>query len=384
MLLVDSEPTHVWKPRLHEVAVGSIARDELVYCEHAHRHCYGFLQGRIASTNTAARQLTLAPLVSRCTGEPRRPALAVSYDCLVLAVGSRVNDFGIPGVVAHCHRLDGPADAAALQQALLEAPQRPGPLTRVAIVGAGATGVELAAELHHASRVLGRFGIGGALKTTLIDGASRVMPILEPAGSAHIDDWLRAADVDLLLSPSITAVRAGAVHLADGRAVPADVIVWASGVVGSDLVGAIPSLTLGKSRRVQVDGQLRWQGVNGILALGDCAAAHGAAGSLLPPTAQVAHQQARYLGRALPRLLDGHTPPPFRFRLKGVIVDLGHEAEVGEFGTRRLGVRGRLPRLAYAALEQAHRTTLYGGPRALALLTADRLRGLSLPPLKLH
>lgn len=67
-----------------------------------------------------------------------------------------------------------------------------------------------------------------------------------------------------------------------------------------------------------------------------------------------------------------------------MLVDLGHEEAVGEFGNRRLGVRGRLPRLAYAALEQAHRTTLYGGPRALALLTADRLRGLALPPLKLH
>lgn len=283
VLLVDSEPTHVWKPRLHEVAVGSTARDELVYREHAHRHCYGFLQGRITSADAAARQLTLAPLVSRRSGEPLRPALTVFYDCLVLAVGSRVNDFGIPGVVAHCHRLDGPADAAALQQALVEATQRPSPLTRVAIVGAGATGVELAAELHYASRVLGRFGIGGALKTTLIDGASRVMPMLEPAGSARIQAWLRAAGVDLLLSSNVTAVEAGAVQLADGRAVPADVIVWASGVVGSDLVGAIPGLTLGKSRRVEVDGRLRCQGVDGILALGDCAAAQGAAGGLLPP-----------------------------------------------------------------------------------------------------
>ena len=382
VLLIDRRPTHVWKPRLHEVAVGSIARDELVYREHAHRHGYGFLLGEIAAVDTDARRLTLAPLASRRTRAVLRPETTVPYDVLVLAVGSRTNDFGIPGVLEHAFRLDGPDEAADLQRALVEATQRPDPHTRVTIVGAGATGVELAAELHYAFDVLGRFGIGGTLATTLVDGAPRVMPMLDPAGSARIEAWLGAAGVELLLSARVAAVEAGAVRLADGRAIASDLTVWASGVTGADLLTAIPGLSLGRGRRIEIDDRLRCKGVEGVLALGDCAAA--ADGGALPPTAQVAHQQASYLGRALPEMLAGRTPPPFRFHPKGVLVDLGHEEAVGELGSRRLGVHGALPRLAFAALEQAHRTTLYGGGRAAALWAADRLGGLALPPLKLH
>jgi NADH dehydrogenase len=177
--------------------------------------------------------------------------------------------------------------------------------------------------------------------------------------------------------------------LTNGGTVPCEIKVWASGITGHDVVEALAGLTLSKGKRIAVDSHLACVGVQNIFAIGDCAAAPADGGTgLLPPTAQVAHQQAAYLARALERMMAGKSVPPFRFRPRGTLVSLGADQAAGEIPTRRnqsvVPIRGTIAKLLYVSLYHMHRVTLHGWLRATALFLADRLRRTTLPPVKLH
>ncbi|HWV10067.1 MAG TPA: FAD-dependent oxidoreductase, partial [Pseudomonas sp.] len=157
--LVDANLTHIWKPLLHEVAAGSLnsSEDELNYVAQAKWNRFEFQLGRMSGLDRAARQITLAATLDE-RGGVLMPERQLSYDSLVIAVGSTTNDFGTPGAAEHCIFLDTREQAERFHRQLLShylrAHAGQGENTEqvsVAIVGAGATGVELAAELHHAA-----------------------------------------------------------------------------------------------------------------------------------------------------------------------------------------------------------------------------------------
>lgn len=406
VLLVDRNLTHVWKPRLHEVAVGLIAAgdDETSYLAQGHRHGFDFQMGPMSGLDLSRRTLRLGPVRSDdgaalVLGERR-----TGYDTLVLALGSRVHDFGVPGVLQHCHLLDSAAQAQRLQRRFIEAAMQADQgcvdCLNVGIVGAGATGVELAAELHHAVHAMARYGglntQGGArrLRIFLVDRADRVLPATHPDTSAAARARLEQLGIELRLDATVERVSPHALHLAGGEDLPCAIKVWASGVAGHAIVADIDGLQCDKTGRIHVDAGLRCRGQDSVFAIGDCAAAPSGAADgddakALPPTAQVAHQQALYLAHALERRLQGRAAAPFRFRSRGTLVSLGPHHAAGELETpdtvpRPLPVRGAMARALYGALFQQHRATLHGWPRAAALWMADRLRGTSLPPVKLH
>lgn len=398
VILVDRNPAHLWKPRLHEVAVGLIGSgdDETSYLAHGHTHSYEFSLGDLIGLDTVRRTIRVSGVKSTESDEQILDARDVAYDTLVLALGSRVNDFGITGVLEHCHMLDTPAQAQHLQRSFLEAAVQVtmGRLDRlrIGIVGAGATGVELAAELHHAVHAMERYGglgAAGRLDITLIDRADRVLPAVDPQTSEHALAALQRLGVKVLLGQGVERVTRDAFHLTNGETVPCEIKVWASGVTGHDIVDALAGLTLSKGKRIAVDSHLACIGVENIFAIGDCAAAAADGGAgLLPPTAQVAHQQAAYLARSLARRMAGKSVTPFRFRPRGTLVSLGADQAAGEIPTRRnqsvVPLRGILAKLLYVSLYHMHRVTLHGWLRAIALFLADRLRRTTLPPVKLH
>lgn len=398
VILVDRNPAHLWKPRLHEVAVGLIGSgdDETSYLAHGHAHGYEFSLGDLIGLDTARRTIRIGGVRSTESDEQILDARDVAYDTLVLALGSRVNDFGVAGVLEHCHMLDSPAQAQHLQRSFLEAAVQVtmGRLDRlrIGIVGAGATGVELAAELHHAVHAMERYGglgAAGRLDITLIDRADRVLPAVDPQTSEHALAALQRLGVKVLLGQGVERVTRDAFHLTNGETVPCEIKVWASGVTGHDIVDALAGLTLSKGKRIAVDSHLACIGVENIFAIGDCAAAAADGGAgLLPPTAQVAHQQAAYLARALAQRMAGKSVAPFRFRPRGTLVSLGADQAAGEIPTRRnqsvVPLRGALAKLLYVSLYHMHRVTLHGWLRATALFLADRLRRTTLPPVKLH
>ena len=399
IVLVDRNPSHLWKPRLHEVASGLIGSgdDETNYLAHGCVHGFDFAFGSLLSIDPTAKTVKLDRVLSPADGSEILGERTLPYDTLVLALGSRVNDFGIPGVLEYCHMLDSPAQALKLQRAFLDAAIQVGAgrldRVRVGIVGAGATGVELAAELHHAVHAMERWGglgASGKLDITLVDMASRILPAVDPKTSSHATKVLEKLGVRILLGQSVERVTADALHLKGGTTVPCEIKVWASGVSGHGIVAKLKGLSLTPGKRIKVDDHLVCIGAPDIFAMGDCAAAPAHIGNaLVPPTAQVAHQQANYLAKLLERRLAGRSIGPFKYQPRGTLVSLGEGGAAGEFPTLRhsqsvFPANGTLAKLLYVSLYHMHRVALHGWLRATALFLADRLRRTTLPPVKLH
>ncbi|HEY0219386.1 MAG TPA: NAD(P)/FAD-dependent oxidoreductase [Afipia sp.] len=397
--LVDRNPAHLWKPRLHEVAAGLIGTgdDETSYLAHGCVHGFDFALGGLTSLDVAAKTITLDRITSPETGAEVLAVRTLPYDTLVLALGCRVNDFGIPGVLEYCHMLDSPTQAMRLQRAFLEAAIRVGAgrldRVRVGIVGAGATGVELAAELHHAVHAMERWGglgAAGKLDITLVDMAQRILPAVDPGTSRHAMQVLEKLGVNVVLGKGVERVTQDALHLSGGGIVPCEIKVWASGVAGHDVIGTLKGLTLSHGNRIVVDDHLACIGVADIFAMGDCAAAPShIAKTTVPPTAQAAHQQASYLTKTLEWRLKGERVGAFRFQPRGTLVSLGQGEAAGEFPALRrdqavFPAHGLIAKLLYVSLYHMHRVALHGWLRATALFLADRLRRTTLPPVKLH
>src|SRR5258706_5244181 len=168
IVLVDHARTHLWKPMLHSVAAGSIDRGEyeVNYLAQAHWHGFRYRFGNMIGLDRARKEVHLAATVDE-EGRQITPAGSVGYDMLVIAIGSMTNDFGTPGVAEYAVPLETPAQAERFNRRLVNAflraqaqqgPVGPGQL-HVAVVGAGATGTELAAGLHRSMRQVGGYGL---------------------------------------------------------------------------------------------------------------------------------------------------------------------------------------------------------------------------------
>jgi NADH dehydrogenase len=393
--LVDCASQHLWKPRLHEVAAGVLgdSEDAIPYLALGHANGFRFHLGALVSLDVTAKTIVIGPVLT-AQGDTLLSDRVLKYDTLVLAFGSEVNDFGTPGVREYCHVLDDGEGALAFQKQLLgeavKLSERNTDGLRIGIVGAGATGVELAAELHRA--VAAMHQVGGLipvdkLAVTLIDMAPRVLAGSAPAVSSFASSALRKLGVRLRLNDAVTQVMPTGFVLRSGETVPCDLRVWASGVIGRPLAAKL-NLQLNRSRRIVSDAWLRCTGTDNIYAMGDCAAiVDPQTDRPLPTTAQVAHQQAAYLFRRLTLRPNQSSSEPFRYRDRGSLVSLGAQSTAGEFPIARRRVwtfNGKLPKFAYLSLHLMHRAVLIGWRRAVTLMLADGLRRAVAPPLKLH
>ncbi len=329
--LVDCALTHVWKPLLHEIAAGTLRADAdgIDYLVHARRHHFTFELGRMTGLDRGTREILLEP-VSDASGAEIVPAQRIGYGTLVIAVGSMLNDFGVPGVSQHCLYLDGLAQAERIQQRTLSkflrghSEARTGGLRRlrVAIVGAGATGVEFAAELRHAGRQLVGYGLRGfdpdkSIEVRLIEAAPSVLPALAERLQLATTRQLEALDVEIHTSQQVGEVTAEGLHTRAGDLFPADLIVWTAGVKGPGWLGQLDGLEVNRLSQLVVDQTLKVTADEHIFALGDCAACPQAGCERpVPPRAQAAHQQAHTLARSLIRRIEGK--PPRAVRLQGL------------------------------------------------------------------
>jgi NADH:ubiquinone reductase (H+-translocating) len=393
--LVDCASQHLWKPRLHEVAAGVLgdSEDAIPYLAVGQMNGFRFHLGALIGLDSNAKTITIGPVLT-ARGDTLLSERILRYDTLVLAFGCEVNDFGTPGVREHCHVLDDGERALAFQKQLLEEVVRVSEGTtdrwRIGIVGAGATGVELAAELHRG--VAAMHDVGGLMSTdklavTLIDGAPRVLGGSAPAVSSFASSALQRLGVTLRLNDGVTGVTPDGFVLKSGEIVPCELRVWASGVIGRALATNL-KLTLDRSRLIVCYELLRCTGVDSVYAMGDCAAvADPRTGRPLPATAQVAHQQAEYLCRQLAQARSQSSKKSFCYRDRGSLVSLGAQSTAGEFPVARRRVwtfNGTLPKFGYLSLQVMHRATLLGWWRAVTLMVADGLKRTVAPPVKLH
>ncbi len=403
VILIERGRTHFWKPHLHELAAGSVDLDvhELDYLAQSHWHGFKYRFGEMTGLDRAAREVLVGPVLDD-DGVEIVPARRVGYDLLVLAVGSRVNDFGTPGVMAHAIALDSTAQADRFHRRLVNAflrahsqvePLKPGQLD-VAIVGAGATGVELAAELHNATRELVSFSLDNIdpdkhIRLHLIEASPRILPALPERISAAARRMLDSLNVEVHCDARVAEVLPQAVRLADGRVIDASMVVWAAGVKAASFLSAM-GIATNAMHQVKVDARLRSVDDPDIYALGDCAAVEwaGHPGRLVPPRAQAAHQQAMYLVKALRRRLAGKTVSAWRYRDFGSLVSLGEYSTVGNlmgnFVGGNLWLEGLFARWMYQSLYKMHEIALHGWWKTSLTTLARLIARQTEPRVKLH
>ncbi|MFQ5995179.1 MAG: NAD(P)/FAD-dependent oxidoreductase [Acidiferrobacterales bacterium] len=404
IILVDISPTHVWKPLLHDVAAGTLDPnvDALEYLAQARWHHFRFRLGAMDGLDRRAREIFVAPTYNE-QGLETIPRRTLQYDTLVLAVGSVSNDFGVKGVWEHCLFLDTTEQAQDFQKQMLDrliraqgmgGPQEPAQL-HVAIVGGGATGSELAAQLHHVTHQLSAYGLDHIvpqqdIKISIIEAADRILPALPPRLSAAAESQLDRLGVEVHKGEMVVEITNDGVHTASGRFIPAGIIVWAAGIKAPNLLADLDGLETNRLNQLVVKPTLQTIRDDAIFAFGDCAACPVVEGTrgTVPPRAQAAHQQAAMLVRSLCNRLKDKPLPRYVYRDYGSLVALGKYSTVGTLMNRLMRgsvmIEGVVARLVYLSLYKMHQVALFGWYRTILLTMANVLRRRVYPEIKLH
>jgi NADH:ubiquinone reductase (H+-translocating) len=402
--LVERARTHFWKPHLHELAAGSmdIGVYQTNYLAQSHWHHFRYRIGEMIGLDRASRRVVVAPFIDE-EGDQVTPLREFSYDTLVMAVGSLNNDFGTPGAKEHAISLDTPVQAERFHRHLVNAyirahaqagPLRPDQL-QVAIIGAGATGVELAAELHNTTRTLVSYGLDRIdpekdMKLILVEAADRILPALPPRLADAATRLLARLNVNVRTSARVAEVLPDGVRLATGEIIPAELVVWAAGVKAPDFLKDLDGLETNRLNQLVVLPTLQTTRDENIFAIGDCAACPwlGKPGAQVPPRAQSAHQQASHMVKQIESRLRHKPLAPWRYRDFGSLVSLGEYSVVGNLMGGLVGpnlwIEGWFARMMYLSLYKMHELALHGFWKVTLDTAARIITRRTEPHVKLH
>ena len=377
--LIEMARTHIWKPKLHEIAAGSmdVGRHELNYLAQAHWHHFHYRLGEMNGLDRANKLVHVAPFIDE-DGVAVTTQQSFGYDTLVMAVGSRSNDFGTPGVDQHAMKLETLLDAERFHRRMLDAcirahaqttPLSPSQL-HVAVIGAGATGVELVAQLHRTTREVVAFGLDRIdperdIQLHLIEAADRILPALSPRISTGALNLLNGLGIKVHTSARVSGVAADSVQLASGEVIPAELVVWAAGIKAPGFLKDIDGLETNRINQLAVHQTLLTTRDENIFAMGDCSACPWPEkNGFVPPRAQAAHQQASHLARQIKRRMAGKPLEAYHYRDFGSLVSLGDYSAVGNLmgGLMEgsLFIDGLVARLMYTSLYKMHELALHG------------------------
>lgn len=396
--LIDCAESHVWKPLLHEVATGAldIGIDAISYRGHAAANGYHFQQGSLVDIDRTNRQVVLAPISDGTT--ELLPARRIDFDYLVVAIGSVSNDFNIPGVKSRCLFLETTEQAMAIRKILLNrflryaSHEQLDERIKVAIVGAGATGTEMAAEMHHAVDQLGGYGYkidSSLLDVTLIEADKRILPKVSQAEiSQAVARELQKIGVEVLTNTRVVEVTDRGITFQGGYFIEADIVIWSAGIRGPDFLRDIAGLETNHLNQLVVRPTGQTTRDDRIFAIGDCCACPQEDGSWVPPRGQAARQLGHLVADNIMLMMQGHAPSKtYVYRDLGSLVSLSKFHTVGNLFSFLGGgilVEGKIARFAYLSLYRRHLIELYGPVRGVLMVLLKSLNRIIRPHLKLH
>ncbi len=385
-ILIDKNSLHIWKPMLHTFAAGSQFPSEqsISLISQAKRHGYIYNPGEVDTINYEEKTIELAPYIG-AEQEEVLPKRVLNYDYLVVAVGSKSNDFKTKGVKEFAYVIDDLQSAMQFNKALSEKVIQSAILKKtynLVIVGAGATGVELSGEIINQINIASKYGDDNLLKyihVTVIQADDRVVPSFKPSISESVKVAMEKMGITTLVSTMVAEVTQNSVILKNGEILAADQIVWTAGVKAPDLLDKIEGLKLSNISQLVVNDTFQVINQPSIFAIGDCAYMQD---NPLSPTAQAASQQAIYLGNHFSEIVNGKTNiPKFKYVDKGSLVSIGAYASFGMFGRntifKGLEFRGLSAKLAHITLYRQHQMRVLGIFKGLSAWIADRFRKFS-------
>ena len=391
ILLIDRNRAHVWKPMLHTFAAGTsdYANENVSFIPHAKLTSYKYWPGDFGGLDRKTQTIKLKPTPLPAAGE-MLPATTIHYDTLILALGSQANDFGTPGVLEHCHFIDDIGQATAFNDLLrsrVVLAANAGEDLDVVIVGGGATGVELAAELTQRMEIISSYDSNVTrthLHLTLIETTSRVLGPFPEKISHSVEAKLRSLGVGVRTDTKVVGVDAQGVSLDGNRRIEAALVIWAAGVKAPAAMSNLDGVEISRRGQALVVDTLQTKGDERIFALGDCSDLVGSDGKPLPSTAQVARQQALFLAKSLAGHITRGAPlGHFKYRDMGSLVALGEYAAYGTLGSygflKGAAFKGWLAHMGHSALYRMHQLDINGPVRGLVIWLAANLRRLVEP-----
>jgi NADH dehydrogenase len=353
----------------------------------------------MSDLNRDSKNIILAAMLDE-NNDQVLPERSLQYDNLVLAVGSQTNDFGTKGASTHCSFLDSRAQADKFHKKLLNtylranntASSKGNYQLNIGIVGAGATGVELAAELHNTASKLAAFGLDqlkeDQLKVTIIEAGERILPALPPRISAAAHRELNKLNIEIKTQTFIQEVTAQGFVTKDGDLIESELMVWAAGVKAPEWMANLGGLETNRVNQLVVKPSLQTSLDEHVYAIGDCSFMVQENGVPVPPRAQAAHQQAFHVYKNIVRISEARDPVPYVYKDKGSLVSLSNYSTVGSLMGNLNGgsfmVEGTIARIVYVSLYRLHQVALHGYFKTILMSLSGRINKIIRPRLKLH
>ena len=349
VLLIDRHNYHTFIPLLYQVATAQLAPEQVtVPIRTLLRKAdnLNFLQAEVLNIDLVAKEI-------------KTDRNTLTYDYLVLATGSRSRFFNVPGADEYAFRLKTLNQAIKLRNHLLNCFERANlvsdyaqreQLLTIAIVGGGATGVELAGSLvelinNSLQKDFPQLN-PQQVKLLLVQKSDRLFTEFPKSLGDYTAKKLRRLGVKIMLGSKVSAVSATGLELDDGTRIRASTVIWAVGVEGA-IPKCFPFPATGKQRQINVSPTLQLANYPDVLAIGDLAniPTHHQPLSGVAPEAL---QQGVYVARAIRQQLQGKRIKPFRYFNKGRLAIIGCYSGIGEIAGVKL--RGFLPWFLWLAV----------------------------------
>ena len=350
--VVDRHNFQTFLPLLYQVSTAGLAADHVAY------------PIRGALKKTGAKFCMASPIaIDHRNKEIKLDSSEVlSFDHLVVALGSATSDFGIPGVTEYALGMKSVTEALTIRAEVMRRFEdlcrfKDDTTFNVTVVGGGPTGVEMAgalAELKRGPLKSDEPNAAANIRVRIIEASSRLLPPFAESLSARTKKDLEKLEVEVLLNSAVKKVEHRKIELSDGKIIDSEITIWAAGVTGSP---AITKLNLPTERgRIKVEKTLQVSNYPYIWAIGDNAGAIDKTGRFLPMVAPVAIQQGKFLAKQIKRSSDGKPLEDFKYLDKGSMATIGrHKAIVEVKGLKMTGV------LAWYAWLWLHLFYLLGG-----------------------
>jgi len=399
IILIDCNPTHIWKPLLHEVATGTLNSnfDETSYLMLAKKYQFSFVLGRVGAVDQSTQTLQIDAITDE-NAQTLVSGRQIEYTHLVISVGSLCNDFGTTGVLEHCLLLDTRQQAELFHQQFinqlhrLHSEEDTSSRLSLVIVGAGATGVELSADLHKVAKRLPDFGFNAfspdRLRVMIVEAAPRILGRLPERVSVSVTDELGNIGVEVRTGTMVEAVTEDAVITKSGESIAANLVVWAAGIKAPTFL-ANSGFKTDALGRVEVQKNLMVTGSTNIMAIGDCCACPmDDDGVVVPPRAQSAHQMASVAYKNIIATLQGKPLREFEYRDFGSLISLSEFSTIGNLmGNLMRGtvfIEGWLARLFYLSLHRMHQVAIHGWWATFLIMLGDKIYKATRADVKLH
>lgn len=396
--LIDVNRIHIWKPLLHEVATGALnsSIDGMDYLEHAKQHHFRFHLGRMIGLNREEKHVLLEPIYDE-DGNQLAPERQIPYDTLIMAVGSVTNDFGTQGAKENCFFLDNSRQANRFHRTLMNefirantSPEQSDQTLNIGIVGAGATGIELSAELYYAAELLTHYGehklTPAHLRVHIIEAGPRILPALPERIAKAVHLKLENLGVKIHTNTMVTEVTPEGFVTKDDKVISARMKVWAAGVRGQNFLAEL-GLETNRANQLVVNGKMQTSDPD-IYAIGDCSSFMQADGSTVPPRAQAAHQQADHIYKNILAKRAGKAQTDYVYKDYGSLVSLSNYSAVGNLlntlSKDPIYIEGKLAQTMYVSLYRLHQIALHGYWKTFLITLVGRINRMIRPRLKLH